>query len=178
MAGGRVAHPLIGLGGLLDLAGEIDLVLKVAGRDFRAILLGEQEPDLVGQPIDHLMLLGGGAVEEIDEAPAQILDVAFERGEGKDVSLLLRHVGDEGRALPARYLVESAPLVVDAALRGLEDARENSEQSRFPASVRADESGEASAGEGQRQVLNHFEASIREGKSLGREDRHFGIASG
>jgi hypothetical protein len=44
MAGRRVAHGLIGLGGLFDLAGEIDLVLKVGGRDFRAILLGEQKP--------------------------------------------------------------------------------------------------------------------------------------
>ena len=79
-----VAHPLIGLGGLLDLAGEIDLVLEIGGRDLRPVLLGEQEPDLVGQAVDQLMLLGGRAVEEIDEAPAQILDVAFERGEGEE----------------------------------------------------------------------------------------------
>src|SRR3546814_1959574 len=47
MAGRRVAHGLIGLGGLLDLAGEIDLVLKVGGRDFRAILLGAKKPNIV-----------------------------------------------------------------------------------------------------------------------------------
>jgi hypothetical protein len=45
MAGRRVAHGFIGLGGLLDLAGEIDFVLEVGGRDFRAILLGEQKPN-------------------------------------------------------------------------------------------------------------------------------------
>src|SRR3546814_5282216 len=69
---------------LLDLASEIDLVLEISGRDLRSVLLGEQEPDLVGQAVDQLMLLGGRAVEEIDEAPAQILDVAFERGEGEE----------------------------------------------------------------------------------------------
>ena len=83
MAGCRVAHGLIGLRRLLDLAGEIDLVLKVGGRDFRAILLGDQKPNLVRKPINHLVLLGGGAVEEIDQAPAQILDVALERAKGE-----------------------------------------------------------------------------------------------
>ena len=55
-------------------------LLQVGGADFRAVLVGEQETDLVGQPVDQPVLLGCGAVEEVHQAPAQIFDVAFQRG--------------------------------------------------------------------------------------------------
>src|SRR3546814_12860167 len=53
MAGRRVAPGLIGLGGLPDLSGAIDLVLQGGGRDFRAILTGQQKPTLVPPPSEE-----------------------------------------------------------------------------------------------------------------------------
>lgn len=79
VSGSDIAHDLEGACGFLDLLGEVDLLLQVVGADLRAVLFGEEEPNVVGQPVDQPMLLGGGAVEEIDQAPAEIFDVAFDR---------------------------------------------------------------------------------------------------
>ena len=44
-----------------------------------AVLLGQEEPDLVGETVDGRVLLRRGPVEEVDQAPAHFFDVAFER---------------------------------------------------------------------------------------------------
>ena len=63
-----------GLGGL----GALDLLLKLAGMDLRAVVGREQQPDFVGRTIDPARGLGGGTMEEIDETPAELLGLILQ----------------------------------------------------------------------------------------------------
>src|SRR3546814_5322242 len=51
-----------------------DLVLEIGGVDLRTVLLGNQQPDLIGEAVDGRVLLGRGPVKEVDQAPAHFLE--------------------------------------------------------------------------------------------------------
>jgi hypothetical protein len=51
--------------------------------DFGAVGRGEQAADLVGRAVDLGGALGGCAMEEVDEAPGELLGVVLERGVGE-----------------------------------------------------------------------------------------------
>src|SRR4051794_6117544 len=67
-----------GLGG----AGPVDLALQLAGVDLGAVSAGQQAADFVGRAVDLRAALRRGTVEEVDEAPGELLGIALEGGLG------------------------------------------------------------------------------------------------
>ena len=51
--------------------------------DLRSVGTGEQGANFVARPVELGRLAAGGAVEEIDEAPGDILGIGFESGIGE-----------------------------------------------------------------------------------------------
>ena len=60
-----------------------DAGVQRRGVELRTIGTGEKIADLIGCPVDTFGFAGGSAVEEIDEAPGQILGIGFEGSIGK-----------------------------------------------------------------------------------------------
>ena len=60
----------------------LDLGLEFMGVDLGAIGRRNQRADLVGRPVKGRRFAFGGAVEDVDEGPAKIFGIGFERGAG------------------------------------------------------------------------------------------------